>query len=53
MPKGKGLKGVTPKEQRMYEHIKESAKKSGKYKGREKEIAARTVRKYHSERKKS
>jgi hypothetical protein len=29
MPQGKHLRGVGPKEQREYEHIKESAKKSG------------------------
>ena len=49
MPGKKHLKGVGSKEQRMYEHIKESAQKSGKYKGREKEVAARTVMKHHSQ----
>lgn len=49
MPNGKHLRGVEPKEQRMYEHIKESAEKSGKYKGREEEVAARTVMKHHRE----
>jgi hypothetical protein len=48
MPK-KILKGVGKKEQRMYEHIKESAKKSGKYGKRYKEVAARTVMKHHKE----
>jgi predicted transposase YdaD len=37
------------KEQRMYEHIKEQSEKTGKYKGREKEVAARTVMKHHRE----
>jgi hypothetical protein len=49
MPKGKHLKGVGPKEQRQYEHIKESLEKSGKHKNREEEIAARTVLKLHKE----
>ena len=49
MPRGKYLKGVGPKEQRMYEHIKESAEKSGKYGKRAKEVAARTVMKKHKE----
>jgi hypothetical protein len=50
MPKQKKpLPGVGPKEQRMYEHIKENAKKEGRYKGRVKEVAARTVRKHHRE----
>jgi hypothetical protein len=38
-----------PKEQRMYEHIKESAQKSGRYRKRAKEVAARTVMKHHME----
>jgi len=49
MPKGKHLRGVSNKEQRMYEHIKESAEKSGRYGKRAKEVAARTVMKHHSE----
>ncbi len=49
MPKGKHLRGVGPKEQRQYEHIKESAEKSGKYGSRAKEVAARTVMKQHRE----
>ncbi|HXF98206.1 MAG TPA: hypothetical protein VNJ46_06290 [Gaiellaceae bacterium] len=49
MPGKKHLKGVGDKEQRMYEHIKEEAKKEGRYKGREKEVAARTVMKHHRE----
>lgn len=49
MPEGKHLRGVGPKEQRMYEHIKDEAKKEGRYKGREEEVAARTVLKHHKE----
>jgi hypothetical protein len=49
MPKGKHLKGVNKKEQRMYEHIKESAEKKGKYGKRAKEVAARTVMKKHKQ----
>lgn len=49
MPGKKPLKGVGAKEERMYEHIKESAQKSGRYGKRAKEVAARTVMKHHSE----
>jgi hypothetical protein len=49
MPKGKHLHGVGDKEQRMYEHIKESAQKEGRYGKRAKEVAARTVLKMHKE----
>src|SRR5947199_9353531 len=49
MPGKQHVRGVGAKEQRMYEHIKESAQKEGKYKGREEEVAARTVLKYHKE----
>jgi hypothetical protein len=49
MPRGKHLRGVGPKEQREYEHIKESAEKSGRYGKRAKEVAARTVMKQHAE----
>ncbi len=45
MPEGKHLRGASKKEQRQYEHVKEEAKKEGRYKGREKEVAARTVMK--------
>lgn len=45
MPGGKKLKGASSKEQRQYEHIKESAQKSGRYGKRAKEVAARTVNK--------
>lgn len=47
MPGKKHLRGVGPKEERMYEHIEESAKKSGRYGRRAKEVAARTVMKHH------
>lgn len=47
MPGKKHLKGVGKKEERMYEHIKKSAEKSGKYGSRAKEVAARTVMKHH------
>ncbi len=47
MPQGKHLRGVSKKEQRMYEHIKESGKK--KYGDRAEEVAARTVMKHHGE----
>ena len=49
MPRKKHLRGVGAKEQRMYEHIEESAKKSGAYGKRAKEVAARTVMKHHKE----
>jgi hypothetical protein len=49
MPQKKHLRGVSDKEQRQYEHIKESAQKSGRYGKRTKEVAARTVMKQHSE----
>jgi hypothetical protein len=50
MPGNEHLKGVGPKEQRQYEHILESARKEGRYGGRAKEVAARTVLKEHRER---
>jgi hypothetical protein len=50
MPSGKHLKGVSDKEQRQYEHIVESAERSGRYGGRAKEVAARTVMKQHRHR---
>ena len=49
MPEGKHLRGVGSKEQRQYEHIKDSAQKSGRYGKRAKEVAARTVMKEHKE----
>ena len=47
MPRGRHLRGVSVKEQRQYEHIKEEAKKAGRYGNRAKEVAARTVLKQH------
>jgi hypothetical protein len=47
MPGKKPLRGVGAKEERMYEDIKKSAQKSGRYGNRAKEVAARTVMKYH------
>ena len=49
MPGKKHLRGVSQKEQRQYEHIKESAEKSGRYGKRASEVAARTVMKQHKE----
>jgi hypothetical protein len=45
----KHLQGVGTKEQREYEHIKESSERSGRYGDRAKEVAARTVMKQHKE----
>lgn len=42
----------TSKEKRQYEKIKKSAQKSGRYGKRAKEVAARTVMKQRSQRKK-
>jgi len=49
MPEKKHLRGVSEKEQRQYEHIKEQAQKEGRYRGRVKEVAARTVMRQHKE----
>jgi len=49
MPRKKPLKGAGEKEQRQYEHIKESAEKSGRYGDRAEEVAARPVMKQHKE----
>lgn len=49
MPAKEHLRGVGPKEQREYEHIKEDAEKSGRYGKRAKEVAARTVMKQHKQ----
>ena len=49
MPKKKHLEGVGPKEQRMYEHIRDEAKEDGRYGKRAEEVAARTVMKHHRE----
>ena len=45
MPERKHVRGASRKENRMYEHIKESEQKSGKSTKRAKEIAAPTVNK--------
>lgn len=47
MPGKKHLHGVSAKEQREYEHIKESALRSGRYGSRAKKVAARTMMKQH------
>ncbi len=47
VPGTKHVRGVSAKEQREYEHIKESAERSGRYGSRAKEVAARTVLKKH------
>jgi hypothetical protein len=45
MPEKQHVRGASAKQQRQYEHIVESAKSSGKYGKRAKEVAARTVNK--------
>ena len=47
MPGRKHLRSVGSKEQCQYEHIKNSAQRSGRYGKRAKEVAARTVMKQH------
>jgi hypothetical protein len=47
MPGKKHVRGVSKKEQRQYEHILKSARRSGRYGKRAKEVAARTVLKQH------
>src|SRR5438876_12020644 len=42
-------RGASPKRERQYQHIKQSAKKSGRYGGRAEEVAARTVNKIRRE----
>jgi hypothetical protein len=49
MPQKEHLPKVSDKEQRMYEHIKESERKSGRSIERSKAIAAATVVKHHNE----
>jgi hypothetical protein len=49
MPKKQHLKGVSEKEQRMYEHIRDEAKEDRRYGKRAEEVAARTVLKRHRE----
>ncbi len=53
MPGKKHVRGATSKENRQYEHIKESELKQGRSTKRAKEIAARTVNKQKSKKKKS
>jgi hypothetical protein len=50
MPGKTHLRGVGPREQREYEHIKESAERSGRYGNRAKEVAGPMVMKQHKER---
>lgn len=49
MPQKQHLASVSDKEQRMYEHIKESELKRGRPTRRAKAIAAATVTKHHNE----
>lgn len=49
MPQEEHLPSVRDKEQRMYEHIKESELEQGRSTRRAKQIAAATVNKHHSE----
>jgi hypothetical protein len=49
MPQKEHLPKVSDKEQRMYEHIKESERDQGRSMKRAKAIAAATVNKHHSE----
>jgi hypothetical protein len=51
MPRKKHVRGANRKEQRQYEHIKESAQRSGRYGKRAKEVAARTVMKQKGQKK--
>lgn len=53
MAKKKHLRGASAKEERQYEHIKKRAQRSGRYGKRAKEVAARTVMKQRSKRKRS
>ena len=48
MPQKQHLPSVNDKEQRMYEHIKESELKQGRPTKRAKAIAAATVVKHHN-----
>jgi hypothetical protein len=49
MPQKQHLPSVSDKEQRMYEHIKESERDQGRSLKRSKAIAAATVVKHHKE----
>jgi len=52
MPGKKHVRGATKKQNRQYEHIKQSELKQGRSTKRAKEIAARTVNKQKSKKKK-
>jgi hypothetical protein len=49
MPQKEHLPSVSAKEQRMYEHIKDSERKQGRSMKTAKSIAAATVVKHHNE----
>jgi hypothetical protein len=49
MPNKEHLPNVSDKEQRMYEHVKESEREQGRSLERSKAIAAATVTKHHNE----
>ena len=49
MPQRQHLPSVSDKEQRMYEHVKESELKQGRPAKRAKAIAAATVVKHHND----
>jgi len=53
MPGKKHVRGATKKQNRQYEHIKDSELKKGRSTKRAKEIAARTVNKQKSKKSKS
>lgn len=48
MPRRQHLPSVSDKEQRMYEHVKESEMKQGRSTKRAKAIAAATVNNHHN-----
>ena len=48
MPGNKHVAGATPKENRQYEHVKESEIKAGKPPKKAKQIAAATVNKFRA-----
>ena len=48
MPQKQHLPSVSDKEQKMYEHIKESERKQGRSMQKAKQIAAATVVKHHN-----
>jgi hypothetical protein len=52
MPGKKHVRGATAKQNRQYEHIKQSELKQGRSTKRAKEIAARTVNKQKSKKSK-